>query len=191
MKTRPYILKKRAEQQEETRLRIVEAAVALHGTVGPARTTFSMIAEKAGVQRHTLYAHFPDERALLKACSGLHGEQNPLPDANAWRTIADREQRLRKGLGEIYTWFAENETLVACVLRDAEYDPLVRETAHKAFGPHMAAFNDVLGEKMNAKQRAMLHVALSFYTFRTLARDEGMKPAAAAEAMAGVVTGAK
>jgi AcrR family transcriptional regulator len=183
MTARTYTLKKRAEQQADTRLRIVEAAVDLHGSVGPARTTFSMVAEKAGVQRHTLYAHFPDERALLKACSGLHGERQPLPDANAWRAIANREERLRRGLNEIYEWYGRNAQLVACVLRDAEYDPLVRETAHKAFGPHMAAFNEVLGEKMSAKQRAMLHLALSFYTWRTLARDEGMKPAAAVDAM--------
>jgi AcrR family transcriptional regulator len=187
MKTRTYTLKKRAEQQEETRLRIVEAAVELHGSVGPARTTFSMVADKAGVQRHTLYAHFPDERALLKACSGLHGERDPLPDAGAWRAIADRDERLRAGLSQIYDWYGRNATLVACVLRDAEYDPLVRETAHKSFGPHMAAFNEVLGEKMNGKQRAMLHLALSFYTWRTLVQDEGMKPSAAVDAMVSVV----
>lgn len=188
---RAYTLKKRAEQQEETRLRIVEAAVELHGTVGPARTTFSMVAERAGVQRHTLYAHFPDERALLKACSGLHGERQPLPDAGAWRAIADPQERLRTGLREVYAWYERNASLVACVLRDAEYDPLVRETAHKAFGPHMAAFNEVLGAKLNARQRAMLHLALSFYTWRTLVRDDGMKPAAAVDAMVSAVSGEK
>ena len=78
--TRTYTLRRRAEQQAETRRRIVEAAVDLHGSVGPASTTFSMIAERAGVQRHTLYAHFPDERSLLLACSGLAHERDPLPD---------------------------------------------------------------------------------------------------------------
>src|SRR5262245_44190010 len=79
--TRTYTMKRRAEQQGETRRRIVEAAVDLHGSVGPAATTFSMIAERAGVQRHTLYAHFPDERSLLMACSGLFEEREPAPDA--------------------------------------------------------------------------------------------------------------
>ena len=68
---RKYTLKKRADQQAQTRQRIVEAAVDLHGSVGPAATTISMVAERAGVQRHTLYAHFPDERSLFLACSGL------------------------------------------------------------------------------------------------------------------------
>ena len=88
--TRTYTLKRRAEQQAETRQRIVEAAVDLHGSVGPAPTTLSMVAERAGVQRHTLYAHFPDERSLAMACSGLVHERDPLPDAAAWRAIADR-----------------------------------------------------------------------------------------------------
>jgi AcrR family transcriptional regulator len=95
---RTYTLKKRAEQQAQTRQRIVEAAIDLHGTVGPANTTFSMIAERAGVQRHTLYAHFPDERSLLQACSGLHGERHPMPDAAAWRDIPDPRQRLTASL---------------------------------------------------------------------------------------------
>src|SRR6187551_1537752 len=87
---RTYTLKRRAEQQAETRQRLVEAAVDLHGTVGPARTTFSMVAERAGVQRHTLYAHFPDERSLLMACSALTIERDPPPAAEAWHAIEDR-----------------------------------------------------------------------------------------------------
>src|ERR1044072_3239766 len=96
--TRAYTLKRRAEQQAETRRRIVEAAVDLHGSVGPAQTSLSMVAERAGVQRHTLYAHFPDERSLFVACSRLHAERHPLPDAAPWRAIKDRHERLCVGL---------------------------------------------------------------------------------------------
>src|SRR5690348_8941459 len=109
--TRPYTLKRRAEQQAETRLRIVEAAVELHGTLGPARTTISMVAEQAGVQRHTFYAHFPTERDLLLACSALSLERSPLPDPEPWRRIEDRAKRLRVGLGEIYAWYERNAAL--------------------------------------------------------------------------------
>src|SRR6187549_521925 len=112
--TRTYTLKRRAEQQAETRRRIVAAAVDLHGSVGPALTTFSMVAERAGVQRHTLYAHFTDERSLMLACSGLALERDPLPDAEAWRAIEDRKQRLRTGLGAIYGWYERNADLAAC-----------------------------------------------------------------------------
>src|ERR687896_1240132 len=96
--TRTYTLKRRAEQQADTRRRIVEAAVDLHSSVGPATTTLSMIAERAGVQRHTLYAHFPDERSLNMACSGLVHERDPLPEAAAWRGVADRTERLTAAL---------------------------------------------------------------------------------------------
>jgi AcrR family transcriptional regulator len=180
---RTYTLKKRAEQQEETRQRIVEAAVDLHGTIGPAATTLSMVAERAGVQRHTLYAHFPDERSLLMACSGLVEQRDPLPDAEAWRSIEDRHERLRTGLAAVYGWYERNADLAGCVLRDAENHPLVREINELRFAPFFAAYHEVLGAKLNAKQRAMLNLALSFFTWRTLVRESGLKQAAAVKAM--------
>lgn len=182
--SRTYTLKKRAEQQEQTRRKIVEAAVSLHGTIGPAQTTISMIAEKAGVQRHTFYAHFPDEKSLFMACSALHLEHQPLPDADAWRGIADEGERLRTGLSELYGWYERNAEMAACIMRDAEVLEAVREVSHLRMGPFFAACNEVLGTEMGKRRRAMLRVALSFYTFRTLTRDAGLKPAAAAEAMA-------
>ena len=187
---RTYTLKKRAEQQAETRRRIVDAAIGLHGSVGPANTTFSMVAERAGVQRHTLYAHFPDERSLLLACSGLHLEREPLPDAAAWRAIADRRERLTTGLRAIYDWYAGNAALLGCVIRDAEIQPLVREISEWRFGPSIAAWHEVLGVKLDAGQRAMLQLALSFYTWRTLSREVGLKPEAAVDAMVRAIEGA-
>ncbi|WP_414473545.1 TetR/AcrR family transcriptional regulator [Microvirga sp. M2] len=180
---RTYTLKRRAEQQAETRRRIVEAAVEMHGTVGPALTTVSMVAERAGVQRHTLYAHFPDERSLMMACSGLALERDPLPDAGAWHTIRDQGERVRAGLAAIYGWYERNADMAACVLRDAEYHPLTREIAALRFGPSMAAYHDVLGETLSATQRAMLQLALSFFTWRTLVRDSALERGAAVEAM--------
>jgi AcrR family transcriptional regulator len=181
--TRTYTLKKRAESQAETRRRIVEAAVELHGSVGPAQTTFSMVAEGAGVQRHTLYAHFPDERSLLMACSGMVHEQDPAPSAEDWRSIADPGERLHTGLAAVYAWYERHAQLLSCVLRDAEHHPLVREISQLRFGPARAAQSEVLGAKLNARQRALLQLALSFYTWRTLTRDAGLKPAAAVRAM--------
>jgi AcrR family transcriptional regulator len=181
--TRTYTLKRRAEQQAQTRQRIVEAAVELHSSVGPARTTVSMIADRAGVQRHTFYAHFPDDRSVLLACSGLVAERDPLPDAEPWRAIDDRHERLRVGLRAIYDWYERNAQLLACVLRDAEVHELTRETAAESFGPTMTSYRQVLGAKLGAKQRAMLELALSFYTWRTLVRENGLKPEAAIGAM--------
>jgi len=181
--TRTYTLRKRAETQAETRRRIVEAAVELHGTVGPARTTFSMLAEKAGVQRNTLYAHFPDERSLLTACSGLVEERDPMPDAAPWRGIEDRRERLRTGLLAVYGWYERHAELLGCVLRDAEHHPPTQETAALQFGPVMAAWREVLGARLNGRQLAMLELALSYYTWRTLVRQGGLKPSAAVIAM--------
>ena len=180
---RTYTLKRRAERQAETRRRIVEAAVELHRSLGPALTTVSMVAERAGVQRHTLYAHFPDERSLQMACSGLVLERDPLPEAEAWRTIEDRRERLRVGLHAVYGWYERNAELAACVLRDAEYHPVTKETAELRFGPSIAAYHEVLGAELSMKQRAVLHLALSFFTWRTLEREAGLDQGAAVGAM--------
>ena len=188
--TRTYTLKRRAAQQAETRQRIVEAAVDLHGSVGPALTTISMIAERAGVQRHTVYAHFPDERSLYMACSGLAQERDPPPEAGAWRGIEDRQERLRTGLSALYGWYDRNAELLGCVMRDAEHHPLTREIAALRFGPHMAACQEVLGAKLGTKQRAVLRLALSFFTWRTLVREGGLKQGAAVGAMIQAIDGA-
>ncbi len=188
---RTYTLKKRAESQAQTREKIVEAAVDLHCTVGPAATTLSMIAEKAGVQRHTLYAHFPDERSLFLACSGLAMERDPPPEAAPWRGIAGSTERLRAGLTAIYGWFERNEGQAACVLRDAEIHPLTREISRMRLGPYFAAWHEVLGAGLTARQRVMLDLALTFYTWRTLVREGGLKKSAAVASMVQAIGSAK
>jgi AcrR family transcriptional regulator len=188
--TRTYTLRKRAEQQAETRRRIVEAAIDLHTRIGPAKTTFSMVAEQAGVQRHTLYAHFPDEPSLLMACSGLSMERSPLPEAAPWRDIKDRGERLRTGLAAIYGWYERNAQMAACVLRDAEVHPPVKQAVGLRMGPYYAAYHEILGAGLNPKQHAMLHLALNFFTWRTLAVECGLKPAAVVTMMVKAIEGA-
>jgi len=174
--TRSYTLKRRAETQAETRQRIVDSAVALHTELGPALTSLSAVAERAGVQRNTLYAHFPDERSLLMACSAASLERDPLPDANAWRGVRKTEERLRTGLAALYDWYARNAQLAGCVLRDAEVHPLVGEIAALRYGPPMASIEEVLGEGLTDTQRAMLRLALGYSTWRSLARDSALAP---------------
>jgi AcrR family transcriptional regulator len=142
-----------------------------------------MVAERAGVQRHTLYAHFPDEWSLLLACSALYMERNPLPDAAPWRAIEDCRERLRTGLTAIYAWFERNADLAGCILRDVEAHAPVRRIAELRWGPYMAAYHELLGARLGKRQRALLGLALSFHTWRTLVREGGLKPADAVGAM--------
>jgi AcrR family transcriptional regulator len=188
--TRTYTMKRRAEKQADTRRRIVEAAVDLHSSVGPALTNTSMVAERAGVQRHTLYAHFPDERSLHLACSGLVAERDPLPDAKLWRGIPDRRERLRVGLQAIYNWYGRNESLAACVLRDGEHHALTKEMIELRIEPHMRAYREVLGAALSTNQQAMLQLMLSFFTWRTLVRERGLEQGAAVTAAVHAIDGA-
>lgn len=182
--TRTYNMTRRAEQQAETRQRIVEAAVDLHGSVGPAATTISMVAERARVQRHTFYAHFPVERDLFLACSGLVLERDPLPGPRAWHALPEPEERLRTGLRALYDWYKRNAGLLACVLRDAEHHALTREINSLQFAGPMAAYAAAMGAQLNARQRALLGLALSFYTWRSLTRDSKLKQDQAVAVMA-------
>jgi AcrR family transcriptional regulator len=168
-KTRPYRLGKRAATQQETRKRIVEAAIDLHGTIGPARTSVREIAERAGVQRHTYYAHFPDERSLMMACSGLSLERDPLPDPDSWLATPVGAERLEKGLREIYAWYERNARMAACVLRDAEHHKPTREAVELRMGPPLQRAATVLSEGLSTEAQALLAVALDFACWRTLA----------------------
>ena len=120
---RKYELKERARRQAQTRQRIVEAAVELHTSVGPARTTISGIAERAGVERHTVYAHFPDDRALFRACSEHWAARHPMPDLETLAEIDDPVRRLRRALGEMYSWYESVEADLALFVRDASVVP--------------------------------------------------------------------
>ena len=95
---RVYRKRARAESEEETRLRITEAIMNLHEKVGPARTTVSAIADLAGVQRATVYRHFPDVEAQVDACSTHWLSLNAPPDPSAWPEIGDPDERLRVAL---------------------------------------------------------------------------------------------
>ncbi|WP_395613681.1 TetR/AcrR family transcriptional regulator [Allosphingosinicella sp.] len=175
---RPYRLGQRAAKQEETRRRIVEAAVDLHSSLGPARTTIAQIAEKAGVQRHTYYAHFPDERDLFMACSGLALERAPLPDVESWAALPAGGARLRHGLGQLYDWYQRNAAMTACVLRDAEVHKLTGEIAALRMAPTFARAAELLGEGLSARARALLGVAIGFGCWRTLAESGAAADAA-------------
>src|ERR1700687_4004038 len=103
--TRSYRMQLRAESQQQTPLRITESAVALHGTVGPSRTSISAVAAHAGVRRSTVYRHFPDEAALFDACTAHWAAANPPPDLGAWSAIEDPEARLRVALDQLYRFY--------------------------------------------------------------------------------------
>jgi AcrR family transcriptional regulator len=161
---RKYELKQRAEQVEETRQRIVEATSALHLERGPAATSIAEIARRAGVQRRTVYNHFPDDSTLFEACSAHWGALHPPPDPEAWTD-------LRHGLRELYAWYRETERMTANVLRDAEVLPSLRAVLEPGLGAYMAAVRDVLSRQAGRSPRveAALRLVTDFHSWRSLA----------------------
>ena len=182
---RRYTLRRRAESQDATRRRIVQAAVDLHGTVGPARTSVSAIAARAGVQRHTVYRHFPDESALFSACTKHFLAQQPPPDIGRWRAIEDSGMRLRRGLAELYTYYERNEAMIAHVLRDSDTVPVgggfraLQSNAANALQPRSKA-------SQGRQLRAVLALATDFHTWRTFFHA-GLSSDDAARAMAKLI----
>jgi AcrR family transcriptional regulator len=120
---RQYRMQKRAEQMDETRQRIVESTVRLHGTLGPARTTIAAIARDAGVTRLTVYRHFPDDEAIFEACSAHWLAGQVLPDPVAWARIHDPVDRLRAGLSDLYRFYRDGEGMLTRVYRDRDAMP--------------------------------------------------------------------
>jgi AcrR family transcriptional regulator len=182
--SRPYTLKRRAEHQKETRQRIVDAAIELHQTIGPAATTVSEIAERAGVGRVTVYRHFPDELALARACSGQYFERNPPPDPERWRAVADPEERLRIALREVYAYHRATQEMLSRVLADARDHPVMvpyHQHWRRAVGVLLEP-RPVHGRR-RTRLRATIALALSFDTWRTLCPEQGLTNRQAADLM--------
>jgi AcrR family transcriptional regulator len=175
-------MKRRADSQEQTRLRITESAVALHGTVGPARTSISAVAEHAGVRRSTVYRHFPDEAALFDACSAHWAAANPPPDLGAWSAIENPDERLRVALEELYAFYRRTAPMLDNLFRDETTVPLVQER-FAAFRGYFEAARDTLmaGRRLRGAARRRTQAALghatSFSTWKSLVREQQLADA--------------
>lgn len=185
---RKYEKKARAEAEAQTRQRITESAVELHGSLGPARTSMSAVAEHAGVRRSTLYRHFPDEAALFGACSTHWAERNPPPDISRWEQIEDPAERLATALGELYAYYRGAGGMIDKLLRDEQTVPVVAEK----FAPYhqfLASAAGILirgrGLRGNAakRTRAAIGHALAFRTWQDLTEAQGMSDVQAVELM--------
>jgi AcrR family transcriptional regulator len=175
---RTYRMKKRAELQQATRLRITESAVELHGTLGPARTSMSAIAEHAGVRRSTLYRHFPDEGALLEACSGHWLTTNPLPDLEQWAAVSDPGRRLQVALAELYAFYEAAEPMLSNILRDVDaMESVQRQFARVLEYMEAARATLLAGRRERGRAahmvRAAVGHAIAFTTWRSLVCEQG------------------
>jgi len=181
-------MKRRAELEAQTKQRITESAVALHGSLGPARTSMKAVAEHARVPRSTLYRHFPDEEALFGACSAHWGTENPPPDVSVWAKIGDPGERLEAALGELYAYYRRAGGMLDKLLRDEAQVPIVA----KFFAPYhqlMEAITEILMRgrglrgKARDRTRAAIGHAISFRTWQQLTEEAGLGDEEAAELM--------
>lgn len=188
--------KARAEAEEATRLRITESAVALHASVGPARTSISAIAEHAGVRRSTVYRHFADESAIFDACTAHWSTQNPQPDLSQALAVAEPAERVRAVLGEMYAYYRRGERMLENVIRDETAMPSVRER-FQPFRDFLAYLREPLlagsGLRGRARRRAEAAVghALAFGTWQSLTREQGLSDGDAADLMTDLVAGTR
>lgn len=194
-KKRPYKMKRRAELEAQTRRRITESAVDLHGTLGPARTSMSAVAEHAGVPRSTVYRHFPDEAALFGACSAHWRAEHPRPDVARWTEIADPDERLRTALDELYAYYRPAGGMLEKLLRDEQSVPMVAEL-FASFHQFMSAVTEILmrGRRLRGKARdrtrAAVGHAISLRTWQQLTVEQGLDDSQAAELMRRLVSAA-
>lgn len=187
---RRYRQRKRAKDQEETRERIVEATISLHQEIGGPATTISAIAERAEVERATVYRHFPDERALLEGCTGHYLAQNPPPDPARWAAIDDGMARLRTALEEIYAYHRQTEVMMARAAIDVPQMPVLAEVLSPMFAYWESVGNLLAapwaGEEKASLYRAAIGHAIAFFTWQSLVRNEGLVEDEAIALMLGV-----
>jgi AcrR family transcriptional regulator len=176
-------MSRRRDDIAETRKRITEAAVQLHGTVGPAHTTFSAVAELAGVQRSTVYRHFADEETLFGACTSHWLAANPWPRIEDWRAIADPRERLLVALRQVYRYFERNELMLANSLRDIEVMPaFVGELMRAQVESMRSALVEAWPADKRPQVRPAIAFALDFRAWQAM-RDAGWSPSRASDAM--------
>jgi AcrR family transcriptional regulator len=192
---RAYRKTKRALSEAETRQRIVEATVELHETLGPAKTTIMAIADLAGVQRATVYNHFPDLEALFEACNAHYYERHPMPDPASWASIASPLERFRVALRELYVWYEQTEPMLSSGIRDIDAVPPVAREAFFGYFRHVTR-SLMTGRRERGRARvrtaAAVGLAISFVTWRSLVRDGSLTSEEAAdlmEALAGAALG--
>jgi AcrR family transcriptional regulator len=192
---RTYRMKRRAESLLQTRRRITESAVELHGTLGPARTSISAVAARAGVRRSTVYRHFPDEAALFDACSAHWSASNPPPDLAVWSRIDDPDERLDRALRELYAFYRRTEAMLENLFRDEVTVPAVHER-FAAFRGYLEAVRETLmagrGLRGGARRRtsAALGHATAFSTWRSLVGEQGLDDAEAVSLACALVAAA-
>lgn len=178
------------------RARIVESAVALHGTLGPSRTSLSAIADHAGVPRSTLYRHFIDEAAVFEACSEHWARRNPLPDPASWAATGDPDERLMVALTEMYAFYERNARMLENLYRDAATMPVVAQR-FAGFADYLEVAVDVLMSGRRARGRARTRTraaighALAFTTWRSLTVDQSLHTADAVALMVSLVDAAR
>jgi AcrR family transcriptional regulator len=178
---------KRADDEERTRALIVDAAESLHRTVGPANATISAIAETAGVTRTTVYRHFPDDESLFLACSGQWLARQQLPDPHAWED-ADPWVRLRSGLLDIYRYYRAGEAMLTMIHRDYRVVPdRIRNARLERESEWREALVHALPRRRRTVVRAAVAHAMSFDTWRSLCRTEGLSDRAAADLLVAMV----
>jgi AcrR family transcriptional regulator len=184
---RQYELKARAESQRATRERIAAAAAALHEEVGVGKTTVAEIARRAGVQRLTVYNHFPDLATLLPACTEHWLAEHPRPDLGPAFAIEDPVERLRAALAALYGWYRETEPMQTRVFGERSTVPELDVWMTQSVDAVIAELSDDLSTGLEREgARALVGVALDFWTWKRLA-GEGLDDEGAAALMAGVL----
>jgi AcrR family transcriptional regulator len=187
-------LKARAERQMGTRRRITEAAVALHEAVGPANASISAVARKAGVQRLTVYRHFPDQASLFQACSAHYMGAHPPPDPTPWLAEPDPVARLERSLQGLYGYYRSTAAMNSMIMRDVELVPGLK-TMLEGYEGFIAMLTDMLAGGWDTRRservlRAALRHALEFKTWQALTGELSLSDQEAVALMTGMVAAA-
>ena len=186
---RRYSTVRRAAMAQETRQRIVDAALALHAERGILGTKPAQIAARAEVALTTFYKHFPALGSLVRACTTRGRELIPAPDSAIVSALppvpAVRIERMTRTLFEYYEarepWLYVGRTEERLV---PELQPVLQaQRAVRDAFVHAA----LEGTGASREAVAVATALVDFWAWRTLRREVGLSQEQASNAVIATV----
>jgi AcrR family transcriptional regulator len=192
MSPRKYDMGKRAAAVEQTRQRIVDATLALHGEQGIAATSWDDIAARAGVGVGTVYRHFPSLDELIPACGESTMQVVAPPDPALLPALFDGAtepaERVKRLVHEAFAMYERGAPALRAIRREAGVHPRIaadRDELEAALG----ALIDTALAPLNAtdEDRAVVRAMVDLGTWEAF-RDQRLGPAESVAAVSGMLT---
>jgi AcrR family transcriptional regulator len=187
MSPRKYDMTRRASSVAQTRRRIVDATLELHGEQGIAATSWDDIAARAGVGVGTVYRHFPSLDELIPACGEITRHVVALPDPQGVASLFDGVdapvERIERLVREAFAIYERGAPQLRAIRSEPDVHPNVAEAGEEVEAALTALVDAAVApSKITPAERALVRAMIDLGTWQAL-HDQGLGPAEAVDAV--------